>query len=102
MAETAASERAKARPSIERLRNPKSVAIAGISSTPGSLAGIVLDNLRSFGFSRELHLVHPKQDEIQGLRCVRNVREATMMRRLYLDGVWRTFVEKAAEKKLAA
>jgi len=25
-----------------------------------------------------------------------------MMRRLYLDGVWRTFVEKPAEKKLAA
>jgi len=25
-----------------------------------------------------------------------------MMRRLYLDGVWRTFVEKKAEKKLAA
>ena len=34
--------------------------------------------------------------------CVRQVREATMMRRLYLDGVWRTFVEKQAEKKLAA
>ena len=33
---------------------------------------------------------------------VRQVREATMMRRLYLDGVWRTFVEKQAEKKLAA
>ena len=34
--------------------------------------------------------------------CVRQVREATMMRRLYLDGVWRTFVEKQADKKLAA
>jgi len=34
---------------------------------------------------------------------VRNVREATMMRRLYLDGVYRTFVQKAqAGKKLAA
>jgi acyl-CoA synthetase (NDP forming) len=75
MAETAASERANARPSIERLLNPKSVAIAGISSTPGSLAGIVLDNLRRFGFSGDIHLVHPKQDEIQGLRCVRNVRD---------------------------
>jgi hypothetical protein len=33
---------------------------------------------------------------------VRTVREATMMRRLYLDGVYRTFVEKADTKKLAA
>ncbi len=75
MTETAASKRAKARPAIERLLNPKSVAIAGISSTPGSLAGIVLDNLRRFGFSGEVHLVHPKQDEIQGLRCVRSMRD---------------------------
>jgi pyrroloquinoline-quinone synthase len=37
----------------------------------------------------------------QRAACVRNVREATMMRRLYLDGVWRTFVEKA-DQKLAA
>ena len=75
MAETAAPKRAQARPSIERLLNPKSVAIAGISSTPGSLASIVLDNLRRFGFSGSVHLVHPKQDEIQGLRCVRSVRD---------------------------
>src|SRR3569833_558504 len=74
MAESAAPQRAQTRPSIERLLNPKSLAIAGISSTPGSLAGIVLDNLRRFGFSGEVHLVHPKQDEIQGLRCVRSVR----------------------------
>ena len=40
-------------------------------------------------------------DEVRAA-CVRNVREATMMRRLYLDGVWRTFVEKAATQKLAA
>ena len=75
MAESAAPQRAQTRPSIERLLNPKSLAIAGISSTPGSLAGIVLDNLRRFGFSGEVHLVHPKQDEIQGLRCVRSVRD---------------------------
>ena len=35
--------------------------------------------------------------------CVRIVKEATMMRRLYLDGVYRTFLQKSqAEKKLAA
>ena len=38
----------------------------------------------------------------QRATCVRIVREATMMRRLYLDGVWRTFLEKAQTKKLAA
>ena len=40
----------------------------------------------------------------QRATCVRIVKEATMMRRLYLDGVYRTFIEKAGktEKKLAA
>ena len=75
MVETASPERAKARPSIERLLNPKSVAIAGISSTPGSLAGIVLDNLHRFGFSGDLHLIHPQRSEIQGMPCLRNVRD---------------------------
>ncbi len=39
----------------------------------------------------------------QRATCVRIVREATMMRRLYLDGVYRTFLQKSqADKKLAA
>ena len=41
-------------------------------------------------------------DEVRAA-CVRNVREATMMRRLYLDGVYRKFIaEPQAGKKLAA
>jgi pyrroloquinoline-quinone synthase len=38
----------------------------------------------------------------QRAACVRLVKEATMMRRLYLDGVYRTFVAQAEGKKLAA
>ena len=34
--------------------------------------------------------------------CVRLVKEATMMRRLYLDGVYRKFIAEAEGKKLAA
>ena len=75
MAETGAIEKPKKRAPIERLLNPKSVAIAGVSSTPGSLAGIVLDNLRRFGFAGALHLIHSTRDEVQGMPCFRNVRE---------------------------
>jgi acyl-CoA synthetase (NDP forming) len=63
------------RPAIERLLNPKSVAIAGISSKPGSLAAIVLENLRRFDFAGDIHLVHPKQPELHGIRCVQSVRD---------------------------
>ena len=47
------------RSAVARLLNPRSVAIAGISSKPGALAAIVLDNLERFGFSGDIHLVHP-------------------------------------------
>lgn len=75
MADIAEVKNQNVRPSIERLLNPKSVAIAGISSTPGSLAGIVLDNLRRFGFAGDLHLIHPARDEIQGMPCIRSARD---------------------------
>jgi acyl-CoA synthetase (NDP forming) len=58
------------RPAIERLLNPRSVAIAGISATPGSLAAIVLDNLERFGFAGDIHLIHPTRGELRGIRCV--------------------------------
>ena len=38
----------------------------------------------------------------QRATCVRIVREATMMRRLYLDGVYRTFIEKAGRAEQEA
>jgi pyrroloquinoline-quinone synthase len=34
--------------------------------------------------------------------CVGLVREATMMRRLYLDGLYRKFLDKPQTQKLAA
>src|SRR4051794_31281692 len=58
------------RPAIERLLNPRSVAIAGISATPGSLAAIVLDNLDRCGFAGAIHLIHPSRNELRGIRCV--------------------------------
>ncbi|HET9396669.1 MAG TPA: CoA-binding protein, partial [Nitrospiraceae bacterium] len=48
------------------------MAIAGISSKPGSLAAIVLENLRRFAFAGDIHLVHPTQSELQGMPCVRS------------------------------
>src|SRR3954469_19067294 len=63
------------RPAIQRLLAPRSVAIAGISATPGSLAAIVLDNLERFGFAGDIHLIHPTRDELRGRRCVRQASD---------------------------
>src|SRR3954447_17526844 len=60
---------------IARLLNPRSVAIAGISAKPGSLASIVLDNLERFGFGGDIHLIHPSREELSGRRCVKRAAD---------------------------
>ncbi|WP_207095553.1 acetate--CoA ligase family protein [Novosphingobium sp. PY1] len=61
------------RAGIDRLLNPRSVAIVGASDRPGSLGASVLTNLERRGFSGEIYLVNPKRDEINGRPCVPNV-----------------------------
>jgi acyl-CoA synthetase (NDP forming) len=61
--------------SISRLLRPRSIAIVGASSTPGSLGGAVLGNLDRFQFDGALHLVNPRYDRIGERPCVRTVAE---------------------------
>ncbi len=63
------------RAAIRRLLAPRSVAIVGASSTPGSLGGGVLANLERFGFKGEIHLVNPSRSEINGRACIPSTRD---------------------------
>ena len=56
---------------ISRLLRPKSVAIVGASSTPGSLGGGVLGNLDRFGFKGDVHLINPSRADINGRPCLK-------------------------------
>ncbi len=55
---------------IARMLRPRAVAVAGVSSTPGSLGGQVVANLERFGFKGDIHIIHPKQPELMGRKCV--------------------------------
>lgn len=61
--------------SITRLLSPKSVAVIGASSSPGSLGGIVLSNLDAFGFAGDLHLVNPRRDKIGDRPCLQSIND---------------------------
>ena len=61
--------------SISRLLRPRSVAIVGASSTPGSLGAGVLANLGRFRFANPLYLVNPRYDRIGERACVRSISE---------------------------
>lgn len=67
-------------PSLEFLFHPRSLAIAGISSSastgrgPGGGGGF-LESIREMGFSGPIYPVNPKATEIQGLRCYPSLRD---------------------------
>jgi acyl-CoA synthetase (NDP forming) len=60
---------------MERLLRPKSVAVVGASSSPGSLGAGVLANLKRCGFKGDVHLINPNHAEIDGRPCLRNTSE---------------------------
>ncbi|NRP75894.1 Succinyl-CoA ligase [ADP-forming] subunit alpha [Ensifer psoraleae] len=53
--------------------DPKSVAIVGASSRAGSLGRVVIENVIAAGFEGEIWPVHPKYDQVAGLRCYSRV-----------------------------
>ena len=61
--------------SVTRLLRPKSVAIVGVSPSPGALGSAVLRNLERAGYEGALYLVNPKHAEIAGRPCVASVED---------------------------
>ncbi|WP_323019564.1 acetate--CoA ligase family protein [Pararhodobacter sp.] len=74
MGETAKPE-GSARGAVERLLNPRSVAILGATPERDSVGGGVLSNLELFGFQGDIHLVSRSRDEINGRPCVKSVAD---------------------------
>lgn len=60
---------------LDRLFEPRSIALIGASPRQGSLGRTVLGNLRAAGFQGPIHLVNPKYAEIDGVPCVRSIQD---------------------------
>ncbi|CAN5610766.1 acetate--CoA ligase family protein [soil metagenome] len=54
---------------ISALFSPASVAIVGLSDRKGSVGAGSLANLQRFGYAGKIWGVHPKRDEVSGIRC---------------------------------
>jgi acetyltransferase len=54
---------------LQQLFKPESIALYGASSVPGALGTVVLNNLKSAGFSGALTLINPKYQELDGQPC---------------------------------
>lgn len=60
-------------PNIERLFNPKRIAVVGASAKPGKIGNALIKNLISS--SAEIFPVNPREEEIEGIKCYRSVEE---------------------------
>lgn len=60
---------------LEFLLEPRSVALIGASSRPGSLGGVVLRRLTGSGFRGTIGLVNPKYRQIDDMACVPSIAD---------------------------
>src|ERR1700757_3968228 len=61
---------------LDKLFNPRSVALIGATPRPGSVGAVVARNLRRAGFAGELMLVDPHHRTIEGLSVYPDVASA--------------------------
>ena len=64
---------------LEKVFDPRSVALIGASQREGALGRTVLRNLREAGFPGSILLVNPKYREIDGEPCVARIEDLTQV-----------------------
>lgn len=58
---------------LEDILHPESIAIAGASET--GMGRLYLSSLSRLGFKGKIYPVHPKYQEVRGIKCYPTVRD---------------------------
>ncbi len=61
--------------SLERLFNPKTIAVVGASSQRGSVGRALMENLAHGGFRGEVFPVNPNREKAVGCKCFSSIKE---------------------------
>ena len=59
----------------QQLLNPKSIVVIGGSNNVHKPGGSIVRNIISGGFDGPLHIVNPKEDEVQGIKAYHDVKD---------------------------
>ena len=59
----------------QQLLKPKSIVVVGGSNNVHKPGGSIVRNIISGGFKGPLHIVNPKEDEVQGIKAVHDVKD---------------------------
>lgn len=55
---------------LREIFNPRCVAVVGASPKPGSVGGVILNNIKRGGFERPVYVVHPAASTVHGFAAV--------------------------------
>jgi len=58
---------------LDKFFNAKSVAVVGVSSTPGKLGNYILDSLAFHEYKGMVYPIHPTQDSIMGIKAFHSI-----------------------------
>ncbi|HEX7961991.1 MAG TPA: acetate--CoA ligase family protein, partial [Terriglobales bacterium] len=60
---------------MNRIMMPKAVAVIGASSEAGKIGNSVMKNLINGGYKGQIYPIHPKADEIMGIKAYKSVKD---------------------------
>lgn len=83
---------------LERLLRPQAVAVVGASPREGSVAGTILRNLHTCGFSGDLYAVNPKYESVLGVACFSTIEQLPASTDLAVLAINRHLVLQAVEE----
>lgn len=87
---------------LDNMLRARSVAVVGASSRPGSVGEQTLHQLLAGGFAGEIHPVNPGYEEIRGLVCHHDIRDADGPIDLAVLAVGNAQLETETTKAIAA
>jgi acetyl coenzyme A synthetase (ADP forming)-like protein len=83
---------------LSKLLKPQAVAVIGASPREGSVAGTILRNLQSCGFSGDIYPVNPKHEMVLGFTCYPSISELPDTADLAILAINRNLVLQAVEE----
>ncbi len=87
--------------SMQKLFEPKSIAIIGASSNQGKVGYKILNNIKSAGFKGNVYPINPKADEILGYHCYHSISKISDQIDLAIIVVPKRFTLDTIEELLA-
>lgn len=59
----------------QELLHPRSIVVIGGSNNVHKPGGAIVRNIKDGGFEGELHIVNPKEEEVQGIKVFHDVKD---------------------------